>query len=57
MKSPFRKGPTSFEMDEARRLMEREEIESDEAGTAFEKALRIVMGKNPIPPHLIISGA
>ena len=32
------------------------ELESDEAGTAYEKAERMLNGYNPIPQHLMISG-
>ena len=39
------------------RIMARGEMESDEAGTAYEKAERIFDGNNPIPQHLMISGA
>ena len=38
------------------RTMIRLELESDEAGTAEQKAIRILAGFNPIPAHMMISG-
>ena len=45
-----------IKLDRAARLAARYEMESDEAGTAIEKAMRIMDGENPIPRHMMISG-
>ena len=42
--------------NEIARTMARYEIESDEAGTAREKAQRIINGINPIPRNMLIAG-
>ena len=43
-------------LENAGRIMIREELESDEAGTATDKAIRILNGYNPIPRHMMVSG-
>jgi len=43
-------------LERAGRIAASEAMESDEAGTAIEKAMRIMDGENPIPRHMMISG-
>jgi hypothetical protein len=42
--------------EERGRIAARLELESDEAGTATQKAARMQAGENPIPRHFMICG-
>lgn len=57
MADTTRRAVAGIRMQEASRLAAELQLESDEAGTAMEKAKRILSGRNPIPKHMIISGA